>query len=608
MKYRDYSITAFLENVEQVNLSKDDFDPKYALKKYKKEVEELKNRIILATEEAHKQYPQDDIETFEARGVISEGMFALPLTVKSKRPNLALITMQIQSATFYIGTSKKYRWEYNPVKDIVEKKDVDSGDAAIDENLARAFALTKDTWKKYDAKHIIELDTAYRVVADENGARRVLYVNKDNYMLSRWSHLDSYYLVSKYEIFEGRPFPGVLTQIAYNRERPAFKASFTDVKFNMPLSDSEFEIPAHLTDKVKEFEPVKTASDYYHEGEKFMEEENYSQAIDSYREAIRINPDSKLYYNQSALAKINSEDFYGAIADLTKALDIDKRYDVAWYNLGYAKMRLGDFKHAIKDIAKAIEIDEDPTYYAKMGLCHYQLEEYDTALLHFNKAAKLDSLSGVNFWNVAMANYMLSHNEDAIKNFNKSEELDYKNVSLNNYRGISYYNIEDYESALKDFKSAVKLDPTNISYLANLGDTYSSLGESKKAIETFSKALELDSTSANMHNALGLEFYNDELYTLAIDAFTEAMKYAPNEAVYYDNRASAKEQLLDYMGAVEDYSRSLSLYPNDPRIHYLRGMAKVNLNDKFDACRDFKKARELGSEDAAGAIEQHCLE
>ena len=71
----------------------------------------------------------------------------------------------------------------------------------------------------------------------------------------------------------------------------------------------------------------------------------------------KLNAESADYYFDSARKKSDSGDFYGAISDYTKAIEIDPFFAEAFYNRGNRKRDLGDKYGAISDYTKAIEID-----------------------------------------------------------------------------------------------------------------------------------------------------------------------------------------------------------------------------------------------------------
>ena len=84
----------------------------------------------------------------------------------------------------------------------------------------------------------------------------------------------------------------------------------------------------------------------------------YNQTERYSYEGVTVDNDA-IAYNNQGLAKQNLGDYEGAIADYTKALEIDPDFADAYYNRGNAKKKLGDYKGAIADYNKALEIGPD---------------------------------------------------------------------------------------------------------------------------------------------------------------------------------------------------------------------------------------------------------
>ena len=89
--------------------------------------------------------------------------------------------------------------------------------------------------------------------------------------------------------------------------------------------------------------------------------------------------------------KLRLQDYKGAIADFTKAIELDPSYvKEAYYNRGLSKARLQDNRGAIADFTKAIEFD--PNYasaYVNRGLSKLMLNQKDSGCLDLSKAGEL---------------------------------------------------------------------------------------------------------------------------------------------------------------------------------------------------------------------------
>ena len=58
------------------------------------------------------------------------------------------------------------------------------------------------------------------------------------------------------------------------------------------------------------------------------------------------------------LKKIKKEDFYGAIADYTKAIEINPNFKSAFKNRSIAKEMIGDIKGACLDAKKSVSLGD----------------------------------------------------------------------------------------------------------------------------------------------------------------------------------------------------------------------------------------------------------
>ena len=161
------------------------------------------------------------------------------------------------------------------------------------------------------------------------------------------------------------------------------------------------------------------------------------------------------YFNQGNF-KFKVEDYYGAIADYSKAIEIDPRYVKAYYNRGLSKERLEDYEAAIADYSKAIEIDPkfNDAYYNR-GSVKDNLEDYYGAIADYSKAIEI----------------------------NPSYAKPYNNRCYVKRRFL-----KDYYGAISDCLIAKDLDPNNFNPYINLGFAKKQLGDMKGACADWRQA------------------------------------------------------------------------------------------------------------------------
>jgi tetratricopeptide (TPR) repeat protein len=129
----------------------------------------------------------------------------------------------------------------------------------------------------------------------------------------------------------------------------------------------------------------------------------------------------KFYY--SGLGCYASKNYFRAMVEFTKAIEIDSGFLQAWENRGVSKFRLNDFHGAISDYDKALDINPD---------------DYNT------------------FGRKAWAEFGLEDLEGAIEDFSKAIEGNINDADFRIGRGEAKYKLRDFDGALSDFDRVVR--------------------------------------------------------------------------------------------------------------------------------------------------------
>jgi tetratricopeptide (TPR) repeat protein len=96
---------------------------------------------------------------------------------------------------------------------------------------------------------------------------------------------------------------------------------------------------------------------YRNRGKAYLAKGDFDSAIADDTKAIEIDPKDADAYDGRGYAYHAKGDFDRAIADYTKVIEIDPRSVAAYGNRGYDYETKGDFERAAADFTKAIEID-----------------------------------------------------------------------------------------------------------------------------------------------------------------------------------------------------------------------------------------------------------
>jgi tetratricopeptide (TPR) repeat protein len=229
---------------------------------------------------------------------------------------------------------------------------------------------------------------------------------------------------------------------------------------------------------------------------------------------------------------------------------------------GLEKERKNDYQGALLEYDRAIEAN--PRYadaYMGRGFANYKLGERSPALTDFNTAITLNPKLARAYVNRANMRLEFKDWKYAIMDYDKAIEIDANYVEAYIGRGVareSWFNSPI--GGMVDLNMALIIDPRSLRAYRSRADARLSNSEFKGAIADYDKALSLSK-----------------------------IKVASD----YTGRGLAKSGLKDYAGAIADYNISLVIDPNRAKTYYDRGISRYELNDKSGAIKDFQQAHKL---------------
>jgi tetratricopeptide (TPR) repeat protein len=117
---------------------------------------------------------------------------------------------------------------------------------------------------------------------------------------------------------------------------------------------------------------------------------DFDGAIAQYTRALEIDPKMAAVYNNRGNARASKQDQVGAIADYSDALKLDPAFSEAYANRGLSRALQGDLKGAVDDYSEALRISpRDPTVLANRGIARAKLRDRAGAIEDFERALLL---------------------------------------------------------------------------------------------------------------------------------------------------------------------------------------------------------------------------
>jgi tetratricopeptide (TPR) repeat protein len=310
--------------------------------------------------------------------------------------------------------------------------------------------------------------------------------------------------------------------------------------------------------------------------------EQYKQAIVDNQKAISLNPRLPIPYNYRGYAYFklgeSKANYQAAVADYDKAIQVGgPGYDPYYkyrddalqklseltpkvatltaqdlVNRAVEKESQGDNNGALADCSKALQLEPDNTWALNVrGIAKFNLAQYAEAIKDYNQAIKLDEGYKSAYRNRALAQDKLARYADAIADYDRLLALDPQNGDALGNRGADKVRMGRYADALADLNLTISINPANADAFNNRGYAYFKIGGSnanfQAAVQDYDKSLEIAGPSYHpaykyRENALAALAKNNNAtdsvsVTLAWGNSPSATKVLPDGSYQAENAA-----------------------------------------------------------------------
>ncbi len=195
------------------------------------------------------------------------------------------------------------------------------------------------------------------------------------------------------------------------------------------------------------------------EGDELRRQQRYSQALQAYEEALRMDP----------------RNFY------------------AWNGKGTTLYNQGNYKKAFECYQRATEIEpSNAIVWVSAGLVLNCLQRYQQALVHFERALSLDP-QYVAAWNgKADAQLDMNMPDEAHVSYEQALAYDPNSFQAWNGLGNARSSLRNYQGAVEAYTHALLLNPRSAVAWCNKAEALMRLGHNRAALDALKEATEVD--------------------------------------------------------------------------------------------------------------------
>lgn len=273
-----------------------------------------------------------------------------------------------------------------------------------------------------------------------------------------------------------------------------------------------------------------------------------------------------------------------------------------------AKFNSEDYNGALLDFNKAVELNPyDASAFFNRGLTKKTLGDFEGAIWDYDKALELDSIK---FAKEDKENNYDNFSEDLLPLLNELKSLRMYLLAYKYcYRGVAKSCFKDYAGAMDDFNTAINKDTTYLASFYERGSLKIILKDYSGAFADFDFIIKRDSAYSYAYNGRGYASSKLNDNGSALKDYDKSVELDPLNETSYVERAGVKINLSDFEGAVSDYNKAIELNPNSCLAYFGRGVTKSLLSDKQGACEDLQMAKILcpeGNYDVQIELEECC--
>jgi tetratricopeptide (TPR) repeat protein len=316
----------------------------------------------------------------------------------------------------------------------------------------------------------------------------------------------------------------------------------------------------------------------------------YDDALEFYKQAIKLNPKFAPIYLGQARANLGINAQRSVITDLDKAINLDKNFAEAYLERGLYSFRRQNLPAAKNDLMQAASLNPgSPVIQTNLARVLLALGENEAALEAAQKAKELDITSLDAYLVIGMAARATNQIDLAVEVLDIYTKYSQTNADAFAILGSAYYSRGDYETALKNIDQAIVIDKSDSDAYHWRGEIYYATKEYDKALSDFRQSYRIHVTfDAGMGMAKTIIAKTDpkgdpkkarEAYFEAYYSIIEVekqLKTDQQKGIYFYYRATVLEKLNEQIAASRDWT-TLSKLPKGAITEEIRAEAKARI-------------------------------
>ena len=332
---------------------------------------------------------------------------------------------------------------------------------------------------------------------------------------------------------------------------------------------------------------------FLYQGQRLITQNRFTESIRYLNTLIDVDSTFAEGWFLRGVAKYYLNDIQGSKKDLTKSIERNPNFTIAYHYRAIVNNRLSRYNDAFKDLEQALELrpEDDEILYTRGGT-YIQTKQYDKAIQDYTKVIRTTP-NNIDSWiNRGIAKLCNTDTIGALNDFSQAIKLNPFYSESYARRSRLYLDKREYDIALSDINQAIYLDSTStINYFVR-GLVHNALRKYVAALDDFNKVLSIDpKNSLSLYNRALIKSNTGALNS-ALDDYDILSRLNPNNVLVFYNRAGVNYDLGKFQNAISDYTRAIELFPDFANAYYNRSLAQSKIGNNAEAEKDYNIANE----------------
>ena len=329
-------------------------------------------------------------------------------------------------------------------------------------------------------------------------------------------------------------------------------------------------------------------------GRNVLSMDDYMLAIQYFNQAIKAKPYLSDPYFFRALAKLNLDDYAGAEADCTIAIENNKFKTEAYKLRGFARQIQGKDSLAVEDYNVGLSynpIDKNFLFYKAVALT--ELKRYDEADSTFKVLLRQYPRYDDGFTARARLEMEKKDTTAALDDIEKALSISKAQINPYLMKAEIYWKRQDWQNAGSALDEAIRLRPEIPDLYVNRAFVRYNSDDFFGAMSDYNYAIEIDPDNNAAYFNRGLLRYEVKDLEKAESDMSQVIRLNPTNVHAYFNRGLIRLEEEKNKEALEDFRLIEQKYPRFYPIYYAMAQAERNMGNNRQAAFLIHKGEEM---------------